>query len=218
MVAKTLVLGQARKPRRRGRRQAILDAATELFAERGFAGVSIQDIADTAHIHKTTVLYHFGTKDALYETVLDEALGRIADVMRDFLAAGFESDRLRERVAYLLDQIHAYFAEHPAHARLLERELLEVQVPNAYLTRFVERIYLPALAGLKEASARGLIRPVDPALFIHDLHVLLVGYFCHRPLLERLKPGDAVSIEALIARRNHLVDLVFSLLRPWDAA
>ena len=60
--------------------------------------------------------------------------------------------------------------------------------------------------------------PVDPALFIHDLHVQLIGYFCHRPLLERLKPGDPLSIDALIARRNHLVDQIFRQLQVADDA
>jgi len=217
MVVKTLAPGEKTRSRA-GRSQAILDSATELFAGRGFAGVSIQDIADLARTHKTTVLYHFHTKEELYETVLDGALGRMADVMQDFLAGRFEDDQLRERVAYLLDQIHAHFAEHPAHARLLERELLEPQVPNAYLDQFVERIYAPAVKGLTRAAASGFIRPVDPALFIHDIHVQLLGYFCHRSLLERLKEGDPYSIDALIARRNHLVELIFSLLRPAEAA
>ena len=48
--------------------------------------------------------------------------------------------------------------------------------------------------------AAGLIRPIDPAFFIHDTHVTLVGYFCHRELLERLRPGvDPYSVESLIA-------------------
>lgn len=203
---------------RSDRRQAILDAATELFAARGFAGVSIQDIANAAQTHKTTVHYHFASKEALHEAVLEDALGRIAQLMQEFLAGGFASDHLRERVAYLLDQLHAYLAEHPAHARLLEWELLELPAPNAYLSRFVERIYLPAVAGLEEAVARGVVRPVDPAFFIHDIHVQLIGYFCHRALLERLKPGDPFSVDALIARRNHLVEQIFSLLMPADAA
>ena len=216
MVAK---LQPSRRDRARpDRRQAVLDAATELFAERGLTGVSIQEIADRAQTHKTTVLYHFETKDSLHAAVLDEALDRIESVMREFMAGGFEGDHLRERVAYLLDQIQAYFAEHPAHARLLERELLETASPTAHLTHFVERIYLPAVATLEEGVARGVIRPVDPALFIHDLHVQLIGYFCHRTLLERLKPGDPFSIDALIARRNHLVDQIFCQLMPADAA
>jgi AcrR family transcriptional regulator len=216
MVAK--VQPARRNRTRTDRRQAILDAATDLFAERAFTGVSIQEIADRARTHKTTVLYHFETKDALYAAVLNEALDRIETVMRDFLAGGFGNEHLRERVAYLLDQIHAYFAEHPAHARLLERELLEAASPAAYMTHFVERVYLPAVEGLERAVAQGIIRPVDPAFFIHDMHVQLIGYFCHRPLLERLRPGDALSIEALIARRNHLVDQIFYQLGPPDGA
>lgn len=201
-----------------GRREAILNAATGLFADRGLSGVSIQEIADAAETHKTTVLYHFGTKEELYREVLDGALDRIAGVMQEFLAAGYEGDHLRERVGYLLDQIHSYFAEQISHARLLERELLDVAEPSAYLGDFFERIYLPALAGLEQAAASGFIRPVDPALFVHDMHVLLVGYFCHSALLERLKPGNAFSIDALIARRNHLVEIIFSLLRPHGSA
>jgi TetR/AcrR family transcriptional regulator len=218
-VGKALTIGSTKpavriaKNGRAPRRGAILDAATELFAERGFAGVSIQEIADAAETHKTTVLYHFGTKEALYTEVLDAALEKLAEVMADFMSGGIVINHLRERVSYVIDQVQAYYAERPAHARLLARELLEAQGPDTYLNHFVERIYQPAVAGLEEAASRGIIKPIDPALFVHDVHTLLVGYFCHRPLLERLKPGDPFSMEALIARRNHLVDQMFALFR-----
>jgi TetR/AcrR family transcriptional regulator len=197
-----------------GRWHVIRDAATELFADRGFDSVSIQQIADAAGTHKTNVLYHFDTKEALYGAVVDEALSRIAEVMREFLASGFSGEGLRERVAYLLDQIHAYFAQHPSHARLLERELLETGAPSVYVEHFVEQIFTPAVAGLQQAIDNGLIRPVDPAMFLHDMHVELIGYFSHRSLIERLRPGDAFSTDALIARRNHLVDQIFYHLNP----
>ena len=212
MVAKVQPIGRVRAKRGTGR-QALLDAATELFAERGFGGVSVQESADAAETHKTTVLYHFETKEALHEAVLDEALGRLASVMREFLAGELRRDRL----AYLLDQNQSFFAEHIPLARLLQRELLESTDVEAYLQRFVEPIYLPALKSIERAIAAGAIRRIDPAFFIHDLHVQLIGYFCHRPLLERLKPGDPFSVEALIARRDHLADQIFRQLAP-DAA
>jgi AcrR family transcriptional regulator len=209
MVVKPITIGEEPRVARTDRRRAILDAATGLFADRGFGAVSVQEIADAAHTHKTTVLYHFATKDALHEAVLDEALGQIAAVMHEFLGGEFR----RERVAYMLDQIHAFFADHIALARILERELLESSAPEAYLRRFVEPIYLPALRMLDQAMDDGIIERIDPALFIHDLHVQLVGYFCHRPLLESLKPGiDPFSVEALIARREHLVTQLFRTL------
>jgi AcrR family transcriptional regulator len=211
MVAKSPPVGEDRTaPRRQQRRRAILAAATQLFSEKGYGAVSVQEIADVAGTHKTTVLYHFDTKDALHDAVLDEALGRIAEVMREFLSGEFA----RERVAYLLDQMQSFFAEHTALARLLQRELLESVDAEAYLQRFVEPIYLPALRSLEAGMNAGLIRRIDPALFIHDLHVQLIGYFCHRPLLERLKPGDPFSIDALIERREYLVDQIFRQLTP----
>jgi TetR/AcrR family transcriptional regulator len=215
MVAKVQPIGRVpRAPGARSRRgsgrRAILDAATALFAERGFGGVSVQEIADAAETHKTTVLYHFDTKEALHEAVLDEALGRLATVMREFLGGELRRDRL----AYLLDQNQSFFAEHIPLARLLERELLESTDVEAYLQRFVEPIYLPALKSIERAIAAGAIRRIDPAFFIHDLHVQLISYFCHRPLLERLRPGDPFSVEALIERRDYLVDQIFRQLAP----
>jgi AcrR family transcriptional regulator len=193
------------------RRDAIIEAATELFAERGYNGVSVQEIADAAGTHKTTVLYHFDTKDALHEAVLEQALGKVAEIQREFLAGPF----VRERVGFLIDQIHNFYAEHPSLARLLQRELLEPAGNEAYIKLFVDPIYVPAMKSFQRAIERGLIRKIDPALFIHDTHVTLIGYFCHRPLLERLQPGvDPYSVDALIARREYLVDQIFAQLTP----
>lgn len=208
MVAIARPVGEGR---RAARREAIIDAATGLFAEKGFDGVSVQEIADAADTHKTTVLYHFDTKDALHDAVLDQALGRVAEVQREFLAGDFA----RERVAYLIDQMLAFYAEHPSLARLLMREMLDPEGSEAYLRRFVDPIYVPAVASMTKAMRAGRIRTIDPAQFIYDTHVTLISYFCNAPLLRRLKPGvGPFSVEALIARREFLVDRIFQQLTP----
>ena len=52
-------------------RQALLDAAAAAFAERGFTGTSIDDIAASAQVTKGAVYHHFSDKRALFEAVLN---------------------------------------------------------------------------------------------------------------------------------------------------
>lgn len=68
--------------------EGILDRAAALFARRGFAKTSVQDVADAVGLSKTGLLHHFPSKDALHEAVLDQAarLGRrVLDEVGDLL-------------------------------------------------------------------------------------------------------------------------------------
>ena len=201
------------QPDTQGRRGAILEAATELFARRGFGGVAIQEIADSAGVHKTTVLYQFGTKEALHDAVLDHALEPVILMMNEFLAGEFN----RERLSWHLDQIQRHISTNPSVPRLMIRELLEGgEYGAAYLDRFVGPIYEPARSRIEEAKTTfgSRLAEVDPALFVHDLHVQIMSYFCHGALLERLMGADPYTVDALIARRNHLVDQILAQQRP----
>ncbi|MFN8036481.1 MAG: TetR family transcriptional regulator [Acidimicrobiia bacterium] len=195
-----------------GTRGAILDAATELFARRGFGGVAIQEIADLAGVHKTTVLYQFGTKEALHEAVLDNALEPVVGLTDAFLAGEFN----RERLAWHLDRLHRYLADHPAIPRLIIRELLEGgEYGDAYLERFVKPVYVPAIRRLEEAQVRAdhRIADFDATLFVHDWYAQVLSYFAYGALLERLMESDPYTVDALIARRNYLVDQNLALQR-----
>jgi AcrR family transcriptional regulator len=73
----------------------ILDRAAALFARRGFAKTSVQDVADAVGLSKAGLLHHFPSKDALYVAVLAEAaaLGRRALDSVEHLPAGALRDR-----------------------------------------------------------------------------------------------------------------------------
>ena len=57
-------------------REAILIAAEDHFARRGFEGTSLQQIAEAAGVARSTPAYFFGSKDALYDAVLARAVAR----------------------------------------------------------------------------------------------------------------------------------------------
>jgi len=208
---------QVNKARQNGQsgREAVLEAAADLFARRGYGGVAVQDIADAAGVHKTTVLYQFNTKEELHAAVLDQAIGPVVGMMHDFLNGEFN----HERLAWHLDQIHGYLRANPSVPRLVIRELLEggEYAADAYLDRFVAPVYEPAKKRLQEAQESGRMAPIDPAFFLHDLHVQVMSYFCHGPLLERIMDTDPYGVDALIARRNYLVNQILSQQRPHQA-
>jgi AcrR family transcriptional regulator len=75
--------------------EGILDRAAALFARRGFAKTSVQDVADAVGLSKAGLLHHFPSKDALYTAVLEHAgaLGqRVFDAVSD-LPLGVTRDR-----------------------------------------------------------------------------------------------------------------------------
>jgi AcrR family transcriptional regulator len=93
-------VGSAAVPTRR----RILDAATELFVERGFAGTSIRDIAEHLGMTKGSLYYHFSSKEEL----LLAMLGPLIDAIEDFVAAarptGTPSTALVRRLVEMLDE------------------------------------------------------------------------------------------------------------------
>jgi TetR/AcrR family transcriptional regulator len=110
----------ADRPKRR--KEEILDVATSLFAERGYDGASMNDVAERVGMRKASLFYHFATKDALYEAVLDGLVERLATPLSAvYAAAGSFVERLDTAVDALASAIgHSRFA-----ARLLIREAMD---------------------------------------------------------------------------------------------
>jgi AcrR family transcriptional regulator len=58
-------------------RAALLDEATALFAERGYAGTSLEDVASASQVTRGAVYHHFASKQSLFEAVLDRQEARV---------------------------------------------------------------------------------------------------------------------------------------------
>lgn len=187
-------------------RDLILEAAGRRFAERGFAGVSVRQIAAEAGLRNQASLYHhFKNKRALYEAALTRGIEPIVAMVaasRD--DAGVEST--------LIDRLVEYLAEHPHLPRLIQRVGLE---DLRYLPSVVPRVIRPLYAEGLKALAR--MAPdwnaADlPHLAIGFYH-LIFGYFASASLLEAALESDWTAPAAVRRQQAFLRAALLRLAR-----
>jgi TetR/AcrR family fatty acid metabolism transcriptional regulator len=156
----------ARLPRRRDEaralfRNAILDAAETVFAQRGFHGARIQDIAAQARIAVGTVYNHFSHKDEVLSALLEERTEEmLAQLLATDHAPNFEA-RLRARVASLLayvEQHRAFFAVATEHG--VFAGAAAPGAPSTKRLRRVEKFRAAFRAIVEEGIASGELEPL----------------------------------------------------------
>jgi AcrR family transcriptional regulator len=87
------------------RRQQLIAVARELFAEKGFDGASVEEIAHRAHVSKPVVYEHFGGKEGLYAVVVDRETQQLLDRMVSTLHGGHPRAMLEQAANALLGYV-----------------------------------------------------------------------------------------------------------------
>ena len=146
-------------------------AATKLFALRGYAAVSLQDIADSVGVAKQTLLYHYPSKELLRRAVLDGVFDHWRTTLPAMLSAVTSGKR---RLSALADELVRFFSKDRDRARILARELLDNPKDTQRLLGESLRPWLLLLAEyIREGKKVGLMRgDVDPECYV--LHVILL--------------------------------------------
>ncbi|WP_179950940.1 TetR/AcrR family transcriptional regulator [Xylanimonas oleitrophica] len=91
------------------RREQLLTVSRGLFAERGFEGTSVEEIAARAAVSKPVVYEHFGGKEGVYAVVVDREVQGLTGALTGALAEGGHPKVMVERTALaLLDYIEAH--------------------------------------------------------------------------------------------------------------
>ncbi|MGZ4428328.1 MAG: TetR/AcrR family transcriptional regulator [Nocardioidaceae bacterium] len=87
------------------RREQLIEISRRLFAERGFEGASIEEIAARAEVSKPVVYEHFGGKEGLYAIVVDREVRDLLTLMQSSLTSGHPRELLEQAAFALLDYI-----------------------------------------------------------------------------------------------------------------
>lgn len=179
-----------RAPSARGRdaqatREGLLVAATQLFAARGFEGVSAAQIAQRAGVTKALINYHFGGKQKLYVAIMTSTFSEIVERVEHLAASGRPApEQLREFVALVGEMATTRRPHFPAMM------LREVLAGGAHLAPEVVPYLMRVLGAVRRIVEHGVrdgtLRPVDP-IFTHlSLVGSLLFFFATAPFRERL--------------------------------
>ena len=106
--------------------ERLLAAAEEVFAKDGLDKAALHDIAARAGITRAALLYHFATKETLYQAVVGRAFASLGEIVRSAIAgdAARPTASFRERLRAVVDGFLTYVSVHPALARIEVREVI----------------------------------------------------------------------------------------------
>ncbi len=164
--------------------ERIVAAATDLFAQRGFDGVSTRQIAAATGLNIATVHHHVGSKRDLYLATVerlcdqDEALvDGLVEAIDDSVIA--DRDRFRAALYLLIDQLLIYAHDHPNRHRFAVRRWLDD--PDALDKReaaMTLKLFRRLESVLERGKALGTVRrDLDIGYFLRGADWLIVSYF-----------------------------------------
>ncbi len=205
------------------RREQLLLISRELFAERGFEGTSVEEIAARAGVSKPVIYEHFGGKEGAYAVVVDREVRALHDSIRGALTTPDAGARvLLERGALaLLD----YIDQCPDGFRILARDSslpgpggsfasilsdIAVQVEDILEAEFSKMGLDPQFAGLYAQGLVGLVAMTgqqwlenrEPDRLVVARHLINLAWNG----MAHLKPEPRLIIEVLDGRTTETID------------
>lgn len=185
----------------------ILEAADELFGERGFDAVSIRDVTERAGVQKALVFYYFRSKEGLFQQVLD----RYYAAHRAALEAAAAVDRPpRERLHGVVDAYLDFINRNRRYPRLVQREVASLDGRLDLIQHSLASLFRWTEAALSEiAPQQG---PLAARHFFVTFSGAVINLFTYGPALAPVWGSDPLSDAGIAERRAHLHWLVDTVL------
>jgi TetR/AcrR family transcriptional regulator len=142
-------------------RQRLIHAARKLMAAGGFDGTSIRALTEEAGANLGAVTYHFGSKEGLYNAVLDEVVAPFREQVR--LLRDMPMSPL-SRLEYFIRGMFEHLRENPDMPRFMVQEIVLGDEPSPHIMETIKTV-APILVGIiQEGQAVGAIRKGDATL------------------------------------------------------
>lgn len=201
-----------REPKTNARREGVLRAAAQLFAQRGFDATSFSLVADAAGEQKSFVQYHFENKDVLWRAAVsylwlqrNNALPRYIEDISLQRAPEDKEKMIRD----LFRTILQFTFEHPEWVKIMFQESSTPGPRLDWLVKeFISTDFIEGRAMVEIAQHHGILPKVDPMDLLHILSGALIYLVSVAPITERVlgvKPDSEAYMDKHIATLSHIL-------------
>jgi TetR/AcrR family transcriptional regulator, repressor of fatR-cypB operon len=176
------------------RREAMLEAARAVFAEKGFTNATIEEVAHRAEFGKGTVYNYFEKKEDLLFAIIDEMHDEVCALIdTSFAPENNEGKTFRETFRDFIEAFFGFFAK---RQDLLIIAMKEVQTlvfsdeheKAVYLMQQSNRVVEALVVPLQRAIDAGRLKPLDPVSMAHTIFGNMKGYQMHVCVASRMNP------------------------------
>ena len=187
----------------RSTRDLILDEALHCFAERGYEGTSLNDIAAGVGIRRPSLLHHFASKEVLYGDVFERLLSEWLERLDRAIAspqAGWAKAELVLRAGFDL------FADTPDYVRIMRREALDGGIHLGIdLSATLRPLFDKACDYFDEQMDQGTFRRHDSRHLLITGYGAILTYFSDAPFIDGLLDEEALTPNNIRDHCEHVV-------------
>lgn len=196
----------------------IIDAARELFYEKGFTGVTVRDIAGKAEVNLALLHYYFRTKDKIFEIVFKDAFTLLFRKLNKALSSDanlFEKIRLIVEIYITTAAKYPRLASFIMHEISVNKEMVWQIIYSQDGKKDVNYNYSKFFQEIRDAGQGGLIQKIDPkVLFIDIMSLSLFPFIADVFITGFLYSNKESKFKEMInSRVNHVSELIINNLK-----
>jgi AcrR family transcriptional regulator len=181
------------------RRKVIIDAARQVFSEKGYAGTTIDSVAAKSEFAKATLYKLFKNKEELYMSVVEDVFREINEIAEKAME---EDTPTRNKFALFVQRLITHFSEHADFFRLLMREVGKINMagwkgtPHAMIHEQLNGILANELY---RAIKRKEIRKIDPFKAAQVFNHMVYAYHMNNLFHEHDEKMKNEAVEFLVS-------------------
>lgn len=198
--------------------QKIMDAAKEVFQQKGMTGARMQEIADKAGINKALLHYYYRTKEKLFDKVFEIAFSIFIPRMQEIMLS---EKPVFEKIEFFIENYMDLLTKHPYIPIFVINELnrnpqILVNIFEKNIDIKENKLFEKIDAQIQAEVQKGIIKPIDTRNLMMNVIGLIVFPIAARPIIQGIMfDNDKKQYDTFLKQRKDFVkDFIINSIKP----